>query len=187
MNSNEFDANAPKEPRGNDDVEPYRSGFVAILGRPNVGKSTLVNALVEAKVAITSPTPNTTGTAIRGSSCSSYQAIFVDTPGIHKPKTELGTRLNDVASQMVGDVDTCMLVLDTTKAIGPGDRFVAQKLPDDRIIVLNKVDRVNPTALLQQFSAAGQEFGTERTNISRYRRVRRWYRCTPRISRRSLT
>ena len=103
----------------------FRSGFVAVVGRPNVGKSTLVNAMVGTKVTITSPRPNTTRSQIRGVlNRPDAQVVFVDTPGLHKPRTALGERMNESASSSLDDVDVVVAMVEATGAIGPGDRMV---------------------------------------------------------------
>jgi GTP-binding protein Era len=107
-----------------------RSGFVAVVGRPNVGKSTLVNHMVGTKVAITSPRPNTTRHRILGvlhDESADAQVVFVDTPGIHRPRSQLGTRLNETATDALHEVDVIMVVVDATAAIGPGDRTVLDR------------------------------------------------------------
>ena len=121
-----------------------RSGFAALVGRPNVGKSTLLNALVKHKVAITTPVPQTTRHAIRGVlHRDDAQVVFVDTPGIHKPRTLLGSRLNEVARGSVSGVDLVVFVVDGASGIGRGDEYLAGVLGGTgtpRIAVLNKVD-----------------------------------------------
>ena len=137
-----------------------RSGFCAIVGRPNVGKSTLLNALVGTKVAITTPVPQTTRHAIRGILHRvDAQVVFVDTPGLHKPKTLLGTRLNDTARQALSAVDAVLFVVDGAAGVGRGDAFVAGLLADvgaPVIAVLNKVDRLSrPQQLPRLHALAG--------------------------------
>lgn len=110
-------------------MSEFRSGFVAIVGRPNTGKSTLINALVGSKIAITSPHPNTTRHAIRGIvNGSDFQAILVDTPGIHKPKTLLGHRLNAVVGESLDSVDIILMCLPADETSGSGDIFLAQEI-----------------------------------------------------------
>ena len=103
----------------------FRSGFVAVVGRPNVGKSTLVNAMVGTKVTIVSPRPNTTRSQVRGVlNRPDTQLVFVDTPGLHKPKTALGERMNESATSSLDDVDAVVALVEATGAVGPGDRMV---------------------------------------------------------------
>ncbi len=135
-----------------------RSGFVSIVGRPNVGKSTLLNAILGQKVAITSDKPQTTRTQIRGVlNRPGAQIVFVDTPGIHRPRTLLGERLNATASEMTSGVDVVCLVVDATAPIGPGDRFVAEKLPPDAIVVVNKTDVASGDEVLAQLARAAEQ------------------------------
>jgi GTP-binding protein Era len=106
-------------------VTVFRSGFVAVVGRPNVGKSTLVNSIVGAKVTITSPRPNTTRSQVRGVlNRSDAQVVFVDTPGLHKPRTALGQRMNESATSSLDDVDAVVAMVEATGPVGPGDRMV---------------------------------------------------------------
>ncbi|MAM54248.1 GTPase Era [Microbacterium sp. UBA3394] len=110
-------------------TETTRSGFVTFVGRPNVGKSTLTNALVGEKVAITSDKPQTTRRAIRGIlNRPGGQLVIVDTPGIHRPRTLLGERLNDLVEQVLGDVDVIGFCVPATEKVGPGDRRIAESL-----------------------------------------------------------
>lgn len=133
-------------------MHEFRSGFVAIVGRPNTGKSTLVNALVGSKVAITSPHPNTTRHAIRGIvNRPEFQAILVDTPGIHKPKTLLGHRLNAVVGQSLDSVDVIVMCIPADESSGAGDEFIIEEIakhPKSKMIaVVTKTDLVSRTAL----------------------------------------
>ena len=139
-----------------------RSGFVTVVGRPNVGKSTLVNRILGTKVSIVSDKPQTTRTQVRGVlNRPEVQAVFVDTPGIHKPRTLLGERLNDTAVQTIGGVDVVCLVVDATAPIGPGDRFVAARVPADGVVVVNKVDRAAPEDVLAQLAKAADQLNLE--------------------------
>jgi len=138
-----------------------RSGFVTIVGRPNVGKSTLLNNILGTKVSIMSDKAQTTRTQVRGVlNRPGAQAVFVDTPGIHKPVSALGERLNATATESLGDVDVACLVLDATAPMGRGDRFVAARVPDDAIVVINKVDAATQDQVLKQLVAAS---GLERS------------------------
>ncbi|HWD25204.1 MAG TPA: GTPase Era, partial [Acidimicrobiales bacterium] len=149
------------DPEGADDGE-FRSGFVTVVGRPNVGKSTLVNRIVGEKVSITSRTPNTTRGRIRGILHGQhFQAIFVDTPGIHRPKTPLGTRLNKAATDSLVDVDCTLFVIDATAPVGRGDRFIAERLSAGTIIVVNKVDAAKPEETLGQLAVASESLGLD--------------------------
>ncbi len=131
------------------------SGFVTLVGRPNVGKSTLLNHILGEKVSIVSDKPQTTRHQIRGVlNRPGTQIVFVDTPGIHKPRTLMGERLNDTASDALAGVDVVCLLVDATQKIGPGDRFIAERLPSDAVVVLNKVDRADDDRILTQLAAA---------------------------------
>ena len=136
-------------------LELVRSGFVTFVGRPNVGKSTLVNAICGSKVSIVSNKPQTTRTRIRGvHHGGDVQIVFVDTPGIHKPVTALGERVNATALDSVNDVDVVCLLIDATKPFGRGDQWVASHIDiASAIVVVNKIDRATPEALLQQLTA----------------------------------
>jgi GTPase len=140
----------------------FRSGFVALAGRPNVGKSTLLNRILGQKVTIVSDKPQTTRHRIMGVlNLPDAQVVFVDTPGIHKPRTPLGERLNDTAGASLGDVDVVALVLDATQPLGPGDRWVAGLAPRDSIVVVNKVDIARPDQVLEQLAAAADQLDVE--------------------------
>ena len=134
----------------------FQSGFCTLVGRPNVGKSTLLNSILGTKVTIVSDKPQTTRTEVRGVlHRPESQVVFVDTPGIHKPRTLLGERLNDTATGAISDVDAVCLVLDATAPLGRGDRFVAARVPRDAIVVVTKVDIASPDEVLTQLAAAG--------------------------------
>jgi GTP-binding protein Era len=132
-----------------------RSGFATLVGRPNVGKSTLLNAILGTKVTIVSDKPQTTRLPVRGVlHRPDAQVVFVDTPGIHKPRTLMGERLNASATGALADVDVACLVLDATQPVGAGDRFVAGRLGPGAICALNKIDAVSPDAVLAQLERA---------------------------------
>jgi len=138
----------------------FRSGFVALVGRPNVGKSTLLNQILGRKVAITAATPNTTRTRIRGVlDRPQGQIVFTDTPGLHRPRTALGNRLNETASATFEDVDCCVLLLEANAPIGPGDRYIAARLRPDTVIALNKIDRTDSVNVLRHLAFAAAELG----------------------------
>ena len=133
-----------------------RSGFATLLGRPNVGKSTLLNQILGVKVSIVSDKPQTTRTQVRGvRNGDDVQVVFVDTPGIHKPRTALGQRLNDTAEAAVGDVDVVVFVIDATAPIGKGDRWVAARVPPSGLCVVNKVDKASKPIIAGQLMTAG--------------------------------
>ena len=134
-----------------------KSGFATLVGRPNVGKSTLLNRILGTKVSIVSDKPQTTRSRVRGVlNRPGVQVAFVDTPGIHKPRTLLGERLNDTAVSAVAEVDVVLFVLDATAQLGKGDKWVAARLPRSSICVVNKVDIASRATVLQQLSAAGE-------------------------------
>jgi GTP-binding protein Era len=134
-----------------------KSGFATLVGRPNVGKSTLLNAILGEKVSIVAPSPQTTRTEIRGVlTREDAQVVFVDTPGIHKPRTTMGERLNATAQAATSDVDVVCLVIDATAPIGKGDRFVAGRVPKDALCVVNKVDVADRAQVLQQLARAAE-------------------------------
>jgi GTP-binding protein Era len=136
-------------------LEEVRSGFVALVGRPNTGKSTLLNQIIGTKVAITSPVPHTTRTRVRGVlDRPDAQLVFVDTPGIHKPKTALGERLNETASASFEGVDLCVLLVEATTGIGRGDRFIAAQLPPRSVVAVNKVDKASRAQILAHLASA---------------------------------
>lgn len=133
-----------------------KAGFVSIVGRPNVGKSTLLNTLIGRKIAITSDKAQTTRNNIMGIyHDNDSQIIFMDTPGIHKPKNNLGKALNSKAYYTINDVDIVVLIVDITESFGPGDKFVIDKLKNiDKpvILVLNKIDKVNKGVILKKIN-----------------------------------
>ncbi len=136
------------------DGEPFRSGFVSFVGRPNAGKSTLLNQICGTKVAIVSNKPQTTRTQVRGVlHRPGLQVVFVDTPGIHKAVSPLGTRLNESATSTIRDVDVSCLVIDGLAPFGRGDQFIADKMRKDAIVIINKVDRANKEQVLTQLAA----------------------------------
>jgi GTPase len=135
-----------------------RSGFVAVAGRPNVGKSTLVNALAGGKVAIVSDKPQTTRRRIAAVvNGEGFQLVLVDLPGFQRPRDPLTERMQKTVDESVADVDAFLLVLSADERIGPGDRFVAERIfstGEPVVIALNKVDRVDPARIAQQIEAA---------------------------------
>ena len=141
-----------------DETQDHRSGFVTLVGRPNVGKSSLVNAICGQKVSIVSDKPQTTRHRIMGVlTRPDDQIVFVDTPGLHKPVTALGERVNATALDSVNDVDVTCLVLDATKAFGTGDRWVAERIDIERaVVVVNKIDVASHVQVLGMLGAAGE-------------------------------
>ncbi len=161
----------------------FRSGFCAVVGRPNVGKSTLVNYMVGTKVTIVSPRPNTTRSQVRGVlNRPDAQVVFVDTPGLHKPKTALGERMNESATSSLDDVDVVVAMVEATGAVGPGDKMVLAQsarrvrsmaratamerelgVGGERVIgdptllvVVNKIDRVGGDGVLTHLTAVSK-------------------------------
>ena len=130
-----------------------KSGFVSIIGRPNVGKSSLINSIINKKVAITSDVSGTTRNIIQGIyNEAGYQIVFVDTPGIHKPIGKLGKVLNKQAYALTKDVDLILFVVDVASGIGKGDRYILETLKDSSvpvILVLNKIDQISNAKLLK--------------------------------------
>jgi GTP-binding protein Era len=169
-------------------VSDFRSGFVAVVGRPNVGKSTLVNRMVGAKVTITSPRPNTTRGQVRGVlTRPDAQVVFVDTPGLHKPRTALGERMNESATSSLDDVDAVVAMVEATGAVGPGDAMVltqsARRVRSASraaaaggvatgtgvgvamgepalLVVVNKIDRVGADGVLTHLNAVSEVIGS---------------------------
>jgi GTP-binding protein Era len=139
----------------------HRSGFVSFVGRPNVGKSTLTNALVGEKIAITSAKPQTTRRAIRGIVHRDHgQIIVVDTPGLHRPRTLLGKRLNDLVDTTLSGVDVIGFCIPANEKIGPGDNFINEQLGEFRraklVAVVTKCELVSKTALADQLQAVSK-------------------------------
>ena len=130
----------------------YKSGFVSIVGRPNVGKSTFLNRIVGQKIAIMSDKPQTTRNKIQGVvTTDDSQIVFIDTPGIHKPKHALGDFMNKMAKQTIPDVDVVLFMINANEKIGPGDRFVIDLLSRTKspvFLVINKIDLIHPDELL---------------------------------------
>ena len=136
----------------------FRAGFVSFVGRPNVGKSTLTNALVGEKVAITSSKPQTTRRAIRGIvHQTNGQLVVVDTPGMHRPRTLLGERLNSIVQDTLGDVDVVGLCLPANEKLGPGDRFISEQLDSfpraKKVAIVTKIDAASRPAVAEQLLA----------------------------------
>src|SRR5690625_85053 len=143
----------------------HRAGFISLIGRPNAGKSTLTNALVAQKIAITSSKPQTTRRAIRGIvHRPDAQLVMVDTPGLHRPRTLLGERLNDLVRETLLDVDVIAMCIPANEKVGPGDKFIATELQELRrggrkkpfIAIVTKSDLVTPQALATQPIAVDQ-------------------------------
>ncbi|MCI5521347.1 MAG: GTPase Era [Tenericutes bacterium] len=131
-----------------------KSGFVSLIGRPNVGKSTLLNSIVGKKVAITSDKPQTTRNIIQGIyNEEDTQIVFVDTPGIHKPNHKLGKYLNKQAYYSIDDVDIVLMLVDASQPLGPGDKFIIERLQNvDKpvILIINKIDKLTRDELMEK-------------------------------------
>lgn len=143
----------------------FHSGFVCLVGRPNTGKSTLTNALVGSKVAITSSRPQTTRHTIRGIvHREDFQIILVDTPGLHRPRTLLGKRLNDLVRDTYAEVDAIGLCIPADEAVGPGDRWIVEQIRSvapttTLVVVVTKIDKVGKDKLAAQLAAVGELAG----------------------------
>jgi GTPase len=143
----------------------FRSGFVCFVGRPNTGKSTLTNALVGSKVAITSSRPQTTRHTIRGIvHRDDFQIILVDTPGLHRPRTLLGQRLNDLVRNTYSEVDAIALCIPVDEAIGPGDRWIVEQIRSiapttTLVVVVTKIDKVPKDKVAAQLVAVNELVG----------------------------
>jgi len=149
-------------------MSDFKAGFVAIVGRPNTGKSTLVNALVGTKIGITSHHPNTTRNPIRGIiNKENFQMIVVDTPGMHKPKNALGNRLNSMVSENIDSTDAVVICMPANEDIGAGDEYIAKQIRGrvPIFLVVTKVDTVSKSDLAAKLVKVS-EF-TERINLSR--------------------
>ncbi len=152
-------------------MSDFKAGFIAIVGRPNTGKSTLVNALVGTKIVITSHHPNTTRNPIRGIiNQDSFQMIVVDTPGMHKPKTALGTRLNSMVNENINSTDAVVLCLPANEDIGAGDEYIAKQIKSRQevFLVVTKVDTVSKSELAAKLvlvTEFAQKVGQEKAEI----------------------
>ena len=141
----------------------FRSGFVSLVGRPNVGKSTLLNRIVGRKVSIVSDRPQTTRTQVRGvRTTADTQIVFLDTPGVHRPRTLLGERANDRALATLAEVDAVCFLIEANAPIGPGDRFVAARLAEVStpvVLAVNKTDDASREQIVDHLAQASGELG----------------------------
>ncbi|GAF65951.1 GTP-binding protein Era [Bacillus sp. TS-2] len=132
--------------------EEFKSGFVSIIGRPNVGKSTLINYVIGQKIAIMSDKPQTTRNKIQGVyTQDDAQIVFIDTPGIHKPKHKLGDFMMSVAKNTLKEVDLVLYVIDATESFGPGEEYIIERLKEAHaktFLIINKIDKIQPDDLL---------------------------------------
>lgn len=147
----------PADSKASESAPAFRAGFATFVGRPNVGKSTLTNALVGKKIVITSDKPQTTRRVIRGIVHREHgQLILVDTPGMHRPRTLLGERLNDLVQTTLGDVDVICMCIPANEPIGPGDRFIYEQVQrfrsQKRVAIVTKIDLVDRDALFLQLA-----------------------------------
>jgi GTP-binding protein Era len=148
-------------------VSEFRSGFVCFVGRPNTGKSTLMNALVGTKVAITSNRPQTTRHTIRGIvHRDDFQIVLVDTPGLHRPRTLLGQRLNDLVRNTYSEVDVIGLCIPADESIGPGDRWICEQIravapKTTMVAIVTKMDKVPKDRLAAQLMAVSELVGQD--------------------------
>ncbi len=147
-------------------MQEFKSGFVSVIGRTNVGKSTLLNSLIKEKVAITANKPQTTRTAIRAiANRENSQIIFIDTPGIHKPKNKLSETMVDTAFSSLKDVDVILFLIEaTSKDIGKGDKLLLEKIKESNkktILIINKIDLVEKKSLLELINKYKDEYHFE--------------------------
>jgi GTP-binding protein Era len=164
---------SPSDGPASDGTVPHRSGFASFVGRPNAGKSTLTNALVGSKVVITSSKPQTTRTVVRGIvHRADAQLILVDTPGLHRPRTLLGERLNDLVKTTLAEVDVVAVCFPANEKIGPGDRFIVREMAKVKrtikVAVATKTDLATAEQIgrhLLDIQALGVETGTEWAEI----------------------
>ena len=139
--------------------ENFRSGFITIVGRPNVGKSTLLNVIVGEKLAAVSQKPNTTRNRVVGiRTFSDSQLVFLDTPGIHKARGELGKAMVQAAMNTIGEADVILMMIEVDDPFGKGDRFIISSLPKPALLVINKIDTIKKGKILEIISES-QKFG----------------------------